>query len=63
MRAARMHGYNQPLVLEDVPMPEIKPDEVLVRVTAAGMCRTDVQLIDGYLRLQEKIMEDKKMVG
>jgi alcohol dehydrogenase, propanol-preferring len=50
MRAARMHGYNQPLVLEDVPIPDIKPDEVLLKVTAAGMCRTDVQLVDGYFR-------------
>jgi len=50
MRAARMHGYNQPLVLEDVPTPDIKPDEVLLKVTAAGMCRTDVQLVDGYFR-------------
>jgi propanol-preferring alcohol dehydrogenase len=45
-----MHGYNQPLVLEDVPVPEAGPNEVLVRVTAAGMCRTDVQLVDGYFR-------------
>jgi propanol-preferring alcohol dehydrogenase len=50
MRAARMHGYNQPLVLEDVPIPDIRPDEVLLKVTAAGMCRTDVQLMDGYFR-------------
>ncbi len=50
MRAARMHGYNQPLVLEDIPVPEIEPNEVLVKVGAAGMCRTDVQLVDGYFR-------------
>ena len=50
MRAARMHAYNQPLVLEDVPVPEIESNEVLVRVGAAGMCRTDVQLLDGYFR-------------
>jgi propanol-preferring alcohol dehydrogenase len=43
-----MHAYRQPLVLEDVPAPDIQPDEILVRVTAAGMCRTDVQLVDGY---------------
>jgi alcohol dehydrogenase, propanol-preferring len=48
MLAARMHGYNQPLVLEDIKVPEISPDEVLVRVGGAGMCRSDVQLIDGY---------------
>lgn len=48
MRAARMHGYKQPLVLEEVPIPDILPDQVLVRVGGAGMCRSDVQLIDGY---------------
>ena len=50
MRAARMYGYNQPLVLEDVKTPDITPDEVLVRVEAAGMCRTDVQLLEGYFK-------------
>ncbi|MGF6771855.1 propanol-preferring alcohol dehydrogenase [Paraburkholderia sp. GAS199] len=50
MKAARMHEYGQPLVLEDIPIPEIKPDEILVEVKACGMCRSDVQLIDGYFR-------------
>jgi propanol-preferring alcohol dehydrogenase len=45
-----MHGFNRPLVLEDVPVPGFGPDEVLVKVGAAGMCRTDVQLVDGYFR-------------
>lgn len=48
MRAARMHGYKQPLVLEDVKVPEIAADEVLIKVGAAGMCRTDAQMVDGY---------------
>jgi len=43
-----MHGYKQPLVLEEIQIPEILPDQVLVRVGGAGMCRSDVQLIDGY---------------
>lgn len=50
MRAARMHAYSAPLVLEEVPIPGFDADEALVRVKAAGMCRTDVQLIDGYFR-------------
>jgi alcohol dehydrogenase, propanol-preferring len=49
MFAARMHGYNQPLVLEEVETPRIRPEEVLVRVEG-GMCRTDVQLIEGYFK-------------
>jgi propanol-preferring alcohol dehydrogenase len=48
MLAARMHGYKQPLIIEDVKVPEILPDQALVRIGGVGMCRSDVQLIDGY---------------
>ncbi|MGD9721218.1 MAG: NAD(P)-dependent alcohol dehydrogenase [Pirellulales bacterium] len=50
MKAARIQEYNRPLVLEDVPVPDVQPDEVLVHVRACGMCRSDVQLVDGYFR-------------
>jgi alcohol dehydrogenase, propanol-preferring len=50
MKAAVIREYNRPVVLEDVPIPELKANEVLVRVKACGMCRSDVQLIDGYFR-------------
>lgn len=50
MKAARLHQYGKPLILEDVPVPEIQPDEILVKVMAGGMCRSDVQLMDGYFR-------------
>ena len=50
MLAARMHVYKQPLVLEEVNIPAISSDQVLVRVGGAGMCRSDVQLIDGYFQ-------------
>jgi len=50
MKAARIRAYNKPLVLEDVPVPDVGPDEVLVQVRACGMCRSDVQLVDGYFR-------------
>lgn len=51
MRAARMHGYKQPLRLEEIPIPSIEPNQVLIKVGGAGMCRTDFQLIDGYFSL------------
>ncbi|MFC4999339.1 alcohol dehydrogenase catalytic domain-containing protein [Dactylosporangium cerinum] len=31
-------------------MPEISPDGILVKVAAAGMCRSDYQLVDGYFK-------------
>ncbi|MEU8360162.1 alcohol dehydrogenase catalytic domain-containing protein [Nonomuraea sp. NPDC048882] len=48
MYAARMHGLKQPLQIDEVPIPEPGPEEVLVKVRATGMCRSDYQLIDGY---------------
>src|SRR5215467_4412298 len=50
MKAARIREYNKRLVLEEVPIPDVQPDEVLVKVQACGMCRSDVQLVDGYFR-------------
>nr|WP_298682311.1 NAD(P)-dependent alcohol dehydrogenase [uncultured Dongia sp.] len=50
MKAARIHEYNKPLVLEDVPVPDIQADEVLVKVAACGMCRSDVLLVDGFFQ-------------
>ena len=54
MKAARLREYNERLVLEDVPIPDVQPDEVLVQVQACGMCRSDVQLVDGYFRKYQR---------
>ena len=50
MKAARIREYNKPLVFEDVDIPDFHPDEALIQVQACGMCRSDVQLVDGYFR-------------
>ncbi|MGH2682794.1 MAG: NAD(P)-dependent alcohol dehydrogenase [Actinomycetota bacterium] len=54
MRAARLYGYDQDLKgdeflrLEEVGEPSIEePDEVIVRVGGAGLCRTDLHVIQG----------------
>ncbi len=51
MRAVRYHGPRQPLRLDDVPVPEPGPGEVLVRVTAAGLCHTELHFVSGLLDL------------
>lgn len=48
MRAAIMHDYNEPLRIEEVPVPDVGPADVLVKVAATGMCRSDCQLMEGY---------------
>lgn len=50
MLAARLHlGSPRRLELDDVPTPEPGPDHVLVKVEAAGVCLSDVHLIDATL--------------
>ncbi len=41
MRAATMEGVRQPLVVRDLPDPEVTPDGAVVRVEANGVCRSD----------------------
>jgi propanol-preferring alcohol dehydrogenase len=45
MTAARFYEVNEPLQLEEVPVPEIQEDEVLVQVKAAGLCGSDVHIV------------------
>lgn len=47
MLAARFHASDLSLKMEDVPVPEPGPLEVLVKVEACGICLSDVHLIDG----------------
>jgi propanol-preferring alcohol dehydrogenase len=51
MRAVRYHGPNQPLKLETVPNPTAGPGEAVVRVTAAGLCHTELHFLSGLLNL------------
>lgn len=44
MRAAVLHQFRQPLVLEQLPVPEPAPDEVLIKVHACGVCHSDLHL-------------------
>jgi propanol-preferring alcohol dehydrogenase len=49
MRAAVLESFGQPLRVRDVPTPEPGPGEILVRVEAAGICRTDLKIVDGAI--------------
>ena len=51
MRAVRYHGPRQPLRLEEVPVHAPAAGEVLVRVTASGVCHTELHFTSGLLDL------------
>ena len=49
MRAMVLAKQGEPLVLEDLPQPAPGKGELLLRVTACGICRTDLHVVDGDL--------------
>jgi propanol-preferring alcohol dehydrogenase len=49
MRAMILERSGKPLVEAEVPVPEPGPGQVLLRVHACGVCRTDLHLLDGEL--------------
>ena len=48
MKALRLHAYNTNPTLDDVPEPKaVGPWDVVVKIGAAGLCRTDLHIILG----------------
>lgn len=68
MRAAVLHQpaptETRPLTMEDVPIPEPGPGEVLLRVEACGVCRTDLHITAGELKpLHASVIPGHQIVG
>jgi propanol-preferring alcohol dehydrogenase len=49
MLAMRLHAPGQPLVPDELPVPQPGPGELLLQVSACGVCRTDLHVVDGEL--------------
>ena len=52
MRAERFYAETKSVVIEDVPIPEPGPGEVLVKVAFCGVCHSDLSLINGTFPAQ-----------
>ncbi|PYI24787.1 alcohol dehydrogenase GroES-like domain-containing protein [Aspergillus violaceofuscus CBS 115571] len=50
MKALRLVQYGAPYKLEDIPIPTISDDQLLVKVEAAGFCHTDHQIYNGVYK-------------
>uniref|UniRef100_A0A7C3RV09 alcohol dehydrogenase n=1 Tax=Dictyoglomus thermophilum TaxID=14 RepID=A0A7C3RV09_DICTH len=46
-RICDLSECNNPLVLEELPIPSPKEKEILIKVSACGVCRTDLDIIEG----------------
>lgn len=54
----------RPLRLVDVPVPDVREDELLVRVSACGICRTDLHVVEGELPVRlSPVIPGHQIVG
>jgi alcohol dehydrogenase, propanol-preferring len=64
MKAAVLHAANQPLQIEDVPIPILTEGHTLLRVLACGVCRTDLHIFEGDIPLiQNPLILGHQIVG
>ncbi|WP_370640957.1 MULTISPECIES: alcohol dehydrogenase AdhP [unclassified Pantoea] len=47
MKAAVVKAFGQPLVIEDVPVPQVGAGQILVKISATGVCHTDLHAAEG----------------
>ncbi|KAF1721983.1 alcohol dehydrogenase AdhP [Pseudoxanthomonas wuyuanensis] len=47
MKAAVLRTFGQPLTIEEVPVPQVGPGQILVRIAACGVCHTDLHAVEG----------------
>jgi len=59
-----LEEIGEPLVLKELANPSVLSDEVLVRVEACGVCRTDLHVVDGELPLvKSPVIPGHEVVG
>ena len=56
MRAQRFYADTKEIAVEDVPIPELGPGEVLVKVAFCGICHSDLSLINGTFPSQRAVV-------
>jgi propanol-preferring alcohol dehydrogenase len=47
MKAAVVHDFDHPLSIDEVPVPEPGPEQVLVQIETCGLCHTDIHAARG----------------
>jgi len=62
-RAAVLHEPRTPLKVETITAGALKPGDVLVRIKAAGLCHTDLEVIEGSLRYPMPIVLGHEAAG
>ena len=63
MKAAILYEARQPLRIEDLQMPEIDVEDVLIKVASCGVCHTDLKVAEGRNRFTPPTVLGHEVAG
>ncbi|KAF9628963.1 Alcohol dehydrogenase superfamily zinc-containing [Lasiodiplodia theobromae] len=63
LRCGLVSLFNQPYELQDIPVPEIGDNDLLVKIGAAGFCHTDYQVFEGVYKSPLPMTPSHEPVG
>ena len=63
MKAMLLEKPNQPLKLFDLPIPNPKEGEILIKVSVCGACHTDLDELEGRLSTKLPVVPGHQVVG
>ena len=55
MKAAIVHSFSKPLVIEEVPKPTPGTGEIIVKIETSGLCHTDIHAAHGDWPIKPKL--------
>jgi D-arabinose 1-dehydrogenase-like Zn-dependent alcohol dehydrogenase len=63
MKAAVLYEARQPLIIEELYMPEVGDDDVLIKVASCGVCHTDLKVVEGRNRFTPPTILGHEVAG
>jgi len=64
MYAMIFEAVGKPLVLKQIPIPEPGNDQILIKIIACGICRTDLHVLDGELtKPKQHLIPGHEIIG
>ena len=63
MKAAVLHEARQPLRIEELEMPDVGDEDVLIKVASCGVCHTDLKVVEGRNRFTPPTILGHEVAG
>jgi D-arabinose 1-dehydrogenase-like Zn-dependent alcohol dehydrogenase len=63
MKAAVLYEARQPLRIEELQIPEVGDEDVLIKVASCGICHTDLKVVEGRNRFTAPTILGHEVAG